>query len=447
MSRIASESPYVKRALAENPSPKPIVKQPVRQASIDAYRGIVMLLMLAEVLELMTLAEHYPESTWAQWLRFHTTHVEWIGLSLHDMIQPSFSFLVGVSLPFSIAARRGRGKSFGSTMWHAAWRSVVLVMLGILLRSLRSSHTNFTFDDTLTQIGLGYFLLFLLAHASRVTQVVALLFMLVGYWLLFAAWPLPAEGFDWQTVGIANDWPHLLTGFEAHWNKHLNPAGWFDTWFMNLFPRESPYTFSSGGYCTLSFIPTLGTMLLGVLAGGVLRGKTSRKTGKATNALGRESRVAAMPSSPSSSQTQPTLWWQKLTVLIASGSLMILAGWGLAELGMCPIVKRIWTPTWVLVSGGICFLTLGLLYAICDVRGWRRWAWPVMVIGANSIVAYVMSWTMEGPMKAFLQRHFGERVFLIGGEAWEPVLLGAAVLLSMWLILLWLFRQRIFVRI
>lgn len=389
--------------------------RPVRQASIDIYRGLVMFLMMAEVLELMRLGGAYPDSSWAQWLRFNTTHVQWVGLSLHDMIQPSFSFLVGVSLPFSILARKARGQSFGTTVWHAAWRSVILISLGILLRSLGKSQTNYTFDDTLTQIGLGYFALFLLAHASRRVQVGATLLILVGYWTLFAAWPLPPSGFDWQTVGIANHWPHLLTGFEAHWNKNLNPAGAFDHWFMNLFPRERPYTYSSGGYCTLSFIPTLATMLLGVLAGGVLR------DGKSPG--------------------------RKLLVLWTSGLLLLLVGWGLSQLGVCPVVKRIWTPTWVLVSGGLCFLTLGALFAIADWRGWRNWAWPIMVVGANSIVAYVMSWTLDVPIKAFLTRHFGEGLFGVAGEAWEPVLLGAAVLLAMWLILLWLFRQRIFVRI
>lgn len=426
MSVQSSSSPYVAAAIDQSSAKdlstsgkdKPLASghlRPVRQASIDIYRGVVMFLMLAEVLELMHLAGAYPNSSWAQWLRFNTTHVQWVGLSLHDMIQPSFSFLVGVSLPFSILARKSRGQSFGSTVRHAVWRSIILISLGIMLRSLGKSQTNFTFDDTLTQIGLGYFALFLLAHASRAVQVGMTLLILVGYWALFAAWPLPPSGFDWQTVGIANDWPHLLTGFEAHWNKNLNPAGAFDQWFMNLFPRERAYTYSSGGYCTLSFIPTLATMLLGVLAGGVLR------DGKSPGG--------------------------KLLALWTSGLLLLLVGWGLGELGVCPVVKRIWTPTWVLVSGGLCFLTLGGLFAIADWRGWRNWAWPLMVIGANSIVAYVMSWTLEGPTKAFLKRHLGEGPFGVAGQTWEPVLLGAAVLLAMWLILLWLFRQRIFVRI
>ncbi len=422
MSSSPLESPYIRPVAEANTTALPpgessagLRSAPARQASIDVYRGLVMFLMMAEVLELMHLADHFPASGWAQWLRYHTTHVEWVGLSLHDMIQPSFSFLVGVSLPFSIAARHARGKTFAATAWHAAWRSVLLIALGILLRSLGKSQTNFTFDDTLTQIGLGYFALFLLAHASRMVQIGALIAILVGVWALFATWPLPPIDFDWQSVGIPADWPHLLGGFEAHWNKNLNPAGQFDRWFMNLFPRPEPYAYSGGGYCTLNFIPTLATMLLGVLAGGVLRAQTGAA--------------------------------RKFSELLVSGLVALLIGWGLGEWGICPVVKRIWTPSWVLVSGGVCFMVLAVLFAICDWRGLRGWAWPLMVIGANSIVAYTMSWTMERPIKAFLERHLGNQLFELGGEAWQPVLLGAAVLLAMWLILLWLFRHRIFVRI
>ena len=76
----------------------------------------------------------------------------------------------------------------------------------------------------------------------------------------------PPADFDLTWVGVPKDWPHLLTGFAAHWNKNTNFAAWFDQWFLNLFPREKPFVFNGGGYLTLSFIPTLGTMILGLLA-------------------------------------------------------------------------------------------------------------------------------------------------------------------------------------
>ncbi len=144
----------------------------------------------------------------------------------------------------------------------------MLVFLGIFLRSLGRPQANFTFEDTLTQIGLGYPLLFPLAFASRRVQVVSLAVILVGYWALFALYPAPGPGFDYAKVGVPQDWPHLYPGFLSHWNKNSNPAWAFDVWFMNLFPRQQPFQFNGGGYSTLSFIPTLGTMLIGLLAGG-----------------------------------------------------------------------------------------------------------------------------------------------------------------------------------
>ncbi|QDV26332.1 acyltransferase family protein [Aureliella helgolandensis] len=386
-----------------------------RQASIDVFRGIVMFLMLAEVLHLSSLQAAYPDSGWAGWLSFHTSHVAWVGCSLHDMIQPSFSFLVGVSLPFSILSRKRRGSSWRSMALHAAWRSIVLIVLGILLRSLGRPSTNFFFVDTLTQIGLGYFFLFLIAGYSRTIQLMSGAAVLVAYWLLFALWPLPPADFDWPSVGVPAHWEHLFTGFEAHWNKNTNPAAAFDTWFMNLFPQHPTFEYNSGGYCVLNFIPTWVTMLIGVLAGGILVSSSS-----------------------------PT---NRLTQLFALGIVLMAAGWGISALGWCPIVKRIWTPTWVLYSGGLCLIALSALYGVCDLQGHQKWAWPLLVIGSNSIVAYVMSWTLEEPIKAFWKRHLGAESFEIWGDAWEPFLLGSTVLLSMWLILLWLKSKRIYIRI
>ncbi|HBH54740.1 MAG TPA: hypothetical protein DDY91_22895, partial [Planctomycetaceae bacterium] len=142
-----------------------------RLASADAYRGFVMFLMMAEVLRLGSIAAKLPENATWKFLAFHQSHVEWVGCSLHDLIQPSFSFLVGLSLPFSIASRRRQGHTAWRMAFHALWRSIVLVLLGVWLRSVYSSQTNWTFEDTLSQIGLGYVALFLLGLAPRGVQI------------------------------------------------------------------------------------------------------------------------------------------------------------------------------------------------------------------------------------------------------------------------------------
>ena len=121
---------------------------------------------------------------------------------------------------------------------HAAWRAFVLVALGIFLRSIGHRKTNFTFEDTLTQIGLGYVFLFVLGLRPVREQWIALVVdpgrLLGGV----RALPGPGPDFDYPDVGVTADWPHLMSGFAAHWNKNSNLAWAFDTWFLNLFPRD-----------------------------------------------------------------------------------------------------------------------------------------------------------------------------------------------------------------
>src|SRR5450631_3944936 len=117
------------------------LKMPKRNQAVDVYRGFVMLLMMAEVLQLSRLAHAFPGNWFLNALAWNQTHVEWVGYSLHDTIQPGFSFLVGVALPYSIASRLAKGGTFGHMFGHAVWRSLLLIALGIFLRSTHSSQT------------------------------------------------------------------------------------------------------------------------------------------------------------------------------------------------------------------------------------------------------------------------------------------------------------------
>jgi heparan-alpha-glucosaminide N-acetyltransferase len=391
------------------------LEPPQRLASIDAYRGLVMFLIFAEVLETCDVARSLPGARFWELLCHHQSHVEWVGCSLHDLIQPSFSFLVGVALPFSLASRRAKRQSAAFMTAHALWRSLVLVFLGVFLRSTNRPQTYFTFEDTLSQIGLGYAFLFVLALFSARVQWIALGVVLAGYWAAFALYPLPGSGFDYPAVGVPADWPHHSSGFAAHWDKNSNLAWAFDTWFLNLFPRTKPFRFNDGGYSTLSFIPTLGTMILGLLAGGVLR---------------RGWTAAA-----------------KVGWLLAAGILGLAAGWALGMLGVCPVVKRIWTPSWVIFSGGWCFLFLAGFYAVIDVLGLRTWAFPLRVIGMNSIAAYCMADLFEGFISDNLTIHLGKNIWKVLGEPYVPLLRGASVIVVLWLILFWMYRRKVFLRI
>ncbi len=376
-----------------------------------------MFLMMAEVLRLKRVAQALPDSAGWQFLAWNQSHVEWVGASLHDLIQPSFSFLVGVALPFSLAARTARGEAPAAMAWHAVRRALVLVLLGVFLRSVSRGTTHWTFEDTLTQIGLGYGFLFALAGRPTRGVVVALGAILVGVWAAFAVWPAPGADFDYGRVGVSADWlaAHGQSGFAAHWNKNSNLAWAFDTWWLNLFPREKPFLFNAGGYATLSFIPTLATMLLGLVAGRVLQGEGAPA--------------------------------EKLRWLVRAGVVCLGVGvvWG--AVGLCPVVKRIWTPSWVLASGGACLLLLAAFTAWLPAGRTSRWAFPLLVIGSNSIAAYVMAHLFDAFIAKNLVTHFGTAPFRVFGPAYEPLMHGAAVLLILWLMLYWMHRRRIFLRI
>lgn len=376
-----------------------------------------MFLMLAEVLHLGRVASAFPDSAFWKFIDFQTSHVEWIGCSLHDLIQPAFSFLVGVALPFSLASRLDRGQTISALTRHALFRSFVLVGLGIFLRSVGRSQTNFTFEDTLTQIGLGYFFLYLLCLASPKARWTTFGLILFGYWLAFALYPspIPGSGFQTKSVGVPEDWPHLLTGFQAHWNKNMNLASAFDQWFLNLFPRPDLFVYNGGGYTTLSFIPTLATMMLGLFAGASIRTDNDAR--------------------------------MSFYKMLAAGCVCLLLGAALGALGVCPVVKRIWTPSWVFFSGGWCFLFLAAFHGATELAGHRKWVFPFVVIGANSIAIYCLSHLIDGFILSSLKTHLGQDFFKIFGTAFEPLLGGAMVLSVFWLMLDWMYRRKIFIRV
>jgi len=297
---------------------------------------------------------------------------------------------------------------------HAIWRSVLLTFLGIFLRSIHSPITNYTFEDTLSQIGMGYTFLFLLGFCKPRWQWTALGLILFGYWLAWALYPAPGPGFNYAAVDVPQNWVHNFTGFASHWNKNSNLGTAFDQWFLNLLPRVKPWVDNDGGYLTLSFIPTLGTMILGLIAGRWLR------------------------------ESAPVIPMKKLLI---AGLIGIAAGLLLHFTGICPVVKRIWTPAWTLFSGGACFLLLAAFSWILDIKKWRAWSFPLVVIGANSIAAYLIAHLWEGFIISSFRIHLGPNFFKVFGDGLAPFLQGWAVLLTFWLVLFWMYRRKILLRI
>lgn len=370
---------------------------------------------MGEVLSFNKVSEALPGSAFWTFLHYQQSHVSWVGCSLHDLIQPSFSFLVGVALPYSMASRASKQQSTGMMWYHTFRRSLILILLGIFLRSMHREQTNFTFEDTLTQIGLGYPILFALGFRSERVQWAALAFILLAYGIFFAVYPLPGPYFDWAETGTTADWEHNLHGFAAHWNKNTNAAWAFDRWFMNIFPRESPFHFNGGGYSTLSFIPTLGTMTLGLIAGKWLKNAESSS------------------------------WLVKRLVITAAALFVI--GITLNLTGINPIVKRIWTPAWTLFSGGWCFLLLAGFYFIVDIKENKSWFLPLIVIGTNSIAAYIFAHTLNDFIDQSFRTNISPNYDLIFGLPYRTLVSGGIILLVEFWILYWMYKKKLFIKI
>jgi heparan-alpha-glucosaminide N-acetyltransferase len=384
-----------------------------RLLSLDAYRGFVMLAMASGGLGIAAVSPDFPDSQVWHALNHQFEHVQWQGCSFWDLIQPSFMFIVGAAMPFSYAARRARGDSWLRLFVHALWRSFVLIALGVFLASTQTRRTNFVFVNVLAQIGLGYPFVFLTLGRRPRTQIAIAVAVLVVDWLLFAFYPLPPRS-DEIPAGLLQ----RSEGFAQHWDKHTNVAANFDRWFLNLFPTPGgkPFIVNDGGYTTLNFVPSMATMIFGVLAGQWLRG----------------ARPAAV----------------KVQALLIIGALCIAAG-TLMDEPVCPIVKRIWTPTWTIYSAGWACWLLAAFYATIEVAGLRAWAFPLVVVGANSIAAYLMAQLMKPFVWSTLKTHLGREIFDVryDGVNYQPIVQSVAFLIVLWLICFWMYRQKIFIKI
>jgi heparan-alpha-glucosaminide N-acetyltransferase len=391
----------------------PTLQRPQRLVSLDAYRGLIMLFMASGGLGVAQVAKHYPDSRLWQWIAFHTSHAAWVGGGAWDMIQPSFMFMVGMAVPFSLARRTAEGQTAAGRLLHAAWRAAVLVALGVFLASNGKKQPDYIFVNVLAQIGLGYVFLVALAGRGWKVQTATIATIAVACWAAFARHPLPGPDVDLAALGVTPELAReaVLPGFFAHWSMNTNLAADADRWFLNLFPREAPFVFNAGGYQTLNFIPSLITMILGLMAGERLR---------------------AADAPP-----------EKLRWLLAAGAACLAAGLA-AGATCCPIVKRIWTPSWAVFSGGVSLWLVAAFYWAIDVKGWRSWAWPLVVVGMNSIAIYLAHQLLAGWIRATAKTWLGAAVSAGPfGVVWQNLI----VLTVLWLWCWWLYRRGIFLRI
>ena len=404
-----------------SPSANETPTPPGRLQSLDVYRGLIMVALAFNGFGLAATARNHlkstPDSGFWRAVEHQFEHVEWIGCTFWDLIQPSFMFMVGVSMAYSYVNRQRQGHSWTRMFGHACGRGLILILLGIFLISNSARSTNWLLTNVLTQIGLGYPFLFLLWGRTLRTHVSAAVALLLGAWALYAFYP--HAGIDLAKgapeVGVSAAWAQEhLAGIGPAWHKNANVGHAIDTTLLNLLPRREPFVFNTGGYPTLNALASLATMLFGLMCGELLR----------------SSRPAR----------------RKLLVLLVAGVAGLVLGALWHWLG-CPLVKRIWTPSWALYSTGWCCLILAALFAVVDARQWRAWSFPLLVVGMNSIAIYCMGMLMKGWTAKTLQTHLGQDLFKLLGPENAPFVQATMVGLVFWLVCWWMYRRKIFLRI
>jgi heparan-alpha-glucosaminide N-acetyltransferase len=361
-----------------------------RLTSLDAYRGFIMLAMVSAGLGTEAL-KYDPD--W-NWLAEQLEHTKWVGWTFWDLIQPSFMFMVGVAMPFAFAKRRDNGQSWTFQFLHVVKRCLLLIGIGIVMDSFNANLPVVQFIRVLQQIAIGYFIAFLVMQLSPRWQAVAIVAILAGHTIAY-----------WAHGGSAAwDWGNRDSNFGRELDRRMHQP-FVDMGFPNILPL------SRGFYVTFNAVSSAATILIGVLVGELLRAPWSSG--------------------------------RKVLILLGAGG----AGIGLGMLlGIwVPQVKKLWTASFALFAAGCTCWMMLVFYAIIDIFGWRGWAWPLVVVGVNSIFIYFSSDILKGPIKGVLKPFSFEPLQELG--AWGKVVLASLVVFAQWLLCWFLYRHRIFFKV
>ena len=363
-----------------------------RLLSLDALRGFDMLFIMGLTGLVMAVCKAFGcgDSVLADQMR----HAQWHGLTHRDTIFPLFLFIAGATFPFSFAAQVAKGRTCAQICLKLFRRAAVLVLLGAIYNGmLREGFDNLRWASVLGRIGLawaGAGLLYVFCGVR--TRLVIAVSILVGYGLslaLVVAPDAPAEADPFSMQGCIVGWI----------DRHLLPG--------QLYLK----TFDPEGLC--STIPAVVTAMLGMFCGDLIRFNRSSVTGG-----------------------------RKVVFMFVVALVLAIVAALFAQ--FCPINKSLWTPTFVLASGAYSVAMFALFYWIVDVKGWRRWTFPLRVVGMNAIAIYMLQAIVDFRKVA---------KFFLGGlagsvpDTFSPVVLAAGYFVSCWLVLWFLYRKKTFFKV
>ena len=363
--------------------------QTERLVSLDTLRGFDMFLIVGGGAMLGAYCNGNVNGI-TQAIAKQMNHATWEGFAFWDIIMPLFMFVVGAAMPFSFAKRIGLGHGRTKLFIHVAKRVIILWVLGMMVQGnlLKYDPGQLQiYSNTLQAIAAGYLIAsVLILNFSIIVQVIVTVGGLVGYWAVMRFVPFAGQG-----AGVMEPGNNIARYIEQMC------AGQF-------FVETSTYTWF------FSSITFGATVMLGVFAGFLLKNNKLSKYGKFFSLVG-------------------------MGIVLTAGGMV----WGI----WLPIIKHIWTSSFVLYAGGLSYLMLAAFYLVIDVWGFKKWAFGFVVIGSNAIAAYMMA-------ELFDFRHVGN-IFVSGLEKftgnWYELIQAAAAFVVLWLILFWMYRKKSFVKL
>jgi predicted acyltransferase len=371
-----------------------------RVLSLDALRGFNMFWIIGGEKLADGLARlKFPG---AHFVAVQLNHSDWNGFTFYDLIYPMFIFVAGVSVAFSIKRHLEQGDNPIRILGRILKRTLLLFLLGVYMSNsgldIHGWLTNIRWMGVLQRIALCYCGTAIMVLFIRVRHQAAIaVAILIAYWLLLKFTIVPGFG--------AGVWNPPEANFANYFDRLFLPGRlYYDTWDVQGL---------------LSTFPALVTCQMGVFSGFWLR--------KDWKVIGRGKPIAKK---------------EKAILLALAGILLVGLGilWGLDF----PINKKIWTSSFVLLTGGLSTIIMALFYWIIDIVGYKKWAFPFIVIGLNSIFIYLAMNII--PFDKILNSLFGRELTIYLG-AWQTFFLALSTLAAGWFILYLMYKRKIFLRL
>jgi predicted acyltransferase len=366
--------------------PAQLTQEQDRILSVDFFRGLTMFLLIGEFSELFgSLVDPAFNGTIVSFIGRQLHHHEWNGLRFWDLIQPFFMFIVGVAMPFSLNKRWAKGDSWNKTFLHVLKRSFLLLFLGWALYCIEPGKITFHFTNVLAQLSVTYLLAFLLMRKAIKWQLIASFILILVSDLLYRFWSV--EGF----------------------NQAFTPDHNFGSWFEMTVQGS----LSSDHWVAFNALPTAAHTIWGVLAGMVLLNDwTPRK---------------------------------KIKVLLIAGLIGVVVGYSMNP--FIPIIKRICTSSFVIVSGGWAVIGLAASYWLIDVLKFKKSLLFFAVVGMNPLFIYLFAHVGGNRLLEEIIVPFITALFRWSGELTVNIATSLAIWFALWYICYFLYKRRIFIKL